>query len=733
MRIAPHARILGSIVLVAMAPPLVSGAESPLEEIVVTATKRGDTSVQDIPLSVQALDGLALQDIGAFDFADYARLVPGLTMLEQGSGDRRYIVRGVNSAGAGTVGLYVDEVIITGENAQDGGGRQPDVRLFDIDRVEILKGPQGTTFGSSSLAGTIRYITRKPELGMYSGYAQAGVESVDGGDLGWQAQGALNVPLGEKAAIRASGLYRTSAGYIDNLFRDDANSTEVKAGRLLALIEPTDSVRLSFMAMRQDMEADGPVYFNLVNYLGAPLSPGDDYFQADIVDTGFTDEMTLYNATLEMDLSLGQLTAVASRMERDPVFSRDSSLVMQRFVGRPAYGTGRSAIIQPKETTLDTFELRLASDNENRIQYLVGLFSQSEDRHFRSFIHPAPNGQVVYTPGYSLSRAIDTSIDEYAAFGELAFAATDRLTLTVGARYYNFDIDEIANNIAVFSGAAGTGLGNPLTSSEDGTIFRGNAAFALTPDQLFYLQVAEGFRPGGTNDQVAALIAGVAIPQGYDSDSLINYEAGYKSTLLDGRLRFNAAAYLIKWDDIQLQAEAVGPGGRFPYRANGGGAEITGAEVDVTWFPVDAWQIGVGASLSDAALTTDNPLPASGIDGDKVPYVPDFTLALSTSYEWNLGALMASLGGDATYVDERNTEYRPNNASYLELDSYTLLNLRAGVRSETGNWDAMLNINNVANDDTVVDVFRIVAGLYPNGYIINRPRTIALTFTKNFQ
>lgn len=732
MYAAGSVRLLGCFMAAMLAPLAALSVESPLEEIVVSATKRGDTSVQDVPLSIQALGGEALQDIGAADFADYFKLVPGLSMLEQGSGDRRYIVRGVNSAGAGTVGLYVDEVIVTGENAQDGGGRQPDVRLFDLDRVEVLKGPQGTTFGSSSLAGTIRYITRKPEMGEFSGYTQAGVESVEGGGVGWQAQGAVNVPLGEKVAIRASGMYRDTAGFIDNMFRDEANSSEVKAGRLLARFEPSDTWRLSLMAMRQDMDANGPVYFNRTDYLGAPLSPGDEYFQADIVDTGFEDQMTLYNATLEYDLSWGRLTAVASRTEREATFSRDSSLVMQRFVGRPAFGSGRSAIIQPKETTLDTFELRIASAESSRLQYLFGLFNQSEERHFRSSIQPAANGQVVYTPGYSLSRVIDTSIDEYAAFGELAYTATDRLTLTAGARYYRFDIDEIANNIAVFSGAPGTGPGNPLSSEESGTIFRGNAAFALTPDQMLYLQLAEGFRPGGTNDQVAALIAGVTIPQGYESDSLVNYEVGYKATLLGGRLRFNPAIYLIKWDDIQLQAEAVGTGGRFPYRTNGGGAQILGAELDIAWYPIDAWEIALGAAASEAKLTKNNPLPASGMDGDDVPYVPAFTATLSTRYEWSVGALTAHAGGDVAYVGERSTEYRPSNASYLELDAYTLLNMRAGLEGESGDWDAVLSVRNVTNDDTQVDVFRIVAGLYPNGFIINRPRTVALTFTKRF-
>jgi len=711
----------------------VAAAESPLEEIIVTATKRGDTNIQDVPLSIQALSGAQLEEVGATDFGDYFRLVPGLSMFEQGSGDRRYILRGVNSAGAGTVGLYLDEVIITGENSQDGGGRQPDIRLFDLDRIEVLKGPQGTTFGSSSLAGTIRYITRKPQLGEFSGYAQGGVEGVTYGDVGWSAQAALNVPLGEKVAIRASGFYRDSAGFIDNQFHDNANGSEVKAGRLIARFEPSERWRISLMVMRQNLDG-GPVYFNRTDYLGAPISPDHHYFQADIVDTGLKDTTTIYNATAEFDLPVGRLTAAASRMDRDVTYTRDSSLAMQRALGRPAYGAGRSGIIQPKATTLDTYEVRLASLDERRLQYLVGLFSQSEDRNFRSTIQPAPAGEIVYTPGWGLDRTIHTTIDQYAAFGELSFAATQHLTLTAGARYYKFKIDEIARNIFGATGAPGSGLGNPLSSSESGTILRGNVAYAFAPDQMLYLQVAQGFRPGGTNDQVAALIFNVIIPNGYDSDSLTNYEVGFKSTLANRRLRFNPAVYLIKWDDIQIQAEAVGPQGRFPYRANGGGAEVRGAELDMAWYPLDVWEIALGAAATDAKLTRDNPLPASGINGDRVPYVPRFAAALSSRYQWSMGALTAYVGGDISHTGSRNTEYRPNNPSYVRLDAYTLLNLRFGIKSEHGKWDAVLNVDNVTNDDTQVDVFRTTAtvGLYPVGIIINRPRTAALTLTKRF-
>ncbi len=703
-----------------------------LEEIVVSATKRGIANIQDLPMAIQAIGGDKLAERVAVDFNDYFRMISGLAVYDQGTGDKRYIVRGVNATGAGTVGLYLDEIIITGENAQDGGGRQPDVRLFDIDRVEVLKGPQGSTFGSSSLSGTIRYITRKPVLGEVSGYAQAGAEYIDGGNAGWQTQGALNLPVGEKVAVRVSGLYQDSAGYIDSMFADNVNAPETKAVRAIALIEPTENLRLTFMAMHQKVDTDGQAYFNLQDYTGNPLSQNGDYTQADIVENGFEDKMNLFNATLEYEMSWATLTATASRFERDSVFQRDSSLVMERFVGRPSTGTGRSVITQPKDRTLDSFEVRLASNTASRLQYLVGLFHQKEDRAFRTAIYPAPNGQAQEVSGYSLSRAVDTSISEYAIFGEIAFDITDALTLTAGGRYFDFNIDEIANSISTFGGTPGTGVGNPLGFTEDGAIFKGNLSYKVHPDHLVYIQAAEGFRPGGTNDQVAAQLAGVAIPTGFGSDSLISYEAGYKSTFLDGRVRFNLAAYLIEWDNIQLQAEVFGPGGRFPYRANGGGAEIKGLEVDLSLKPLPEWELTFSSSLVNAELTEDNPIPSTGMKGDNIPYVPDFTASVSTRYEWNVGSLMAHIAGDVTYVDGRGTEYRPTSASFVELEDYTLVNLRIGLGDNDAGWQASVYANNITNNDSQIDVFRVVAGLYPDGVIINRPRTVGLSLKKSF-
>ena len=295
-------------------------AAQELEEITVTATKRGAQHLQDIPLSVQAMSGEKLRNIGAGDFNDFFRFIPGLAVFDQGPGDKRYIIRGVNATGAGTVGLYLDEVIITGENAQDGGGRQPDIKLFDMERVEVLKGPQGTTFGSSSLSGTIRYITNKPNLTEKELNVRAEITDVDGADLGSQVEAAISLPLiDDVLAVRVAGMYLDQDGFIDNRFSDGVNSDETTAARISLLYAPNDNFSISLMAMDQDVETDGPAYYNRVDGNGVPL-PNNT--QADLSGNPFEDEMNLYTATLEYPSEIGTVTATLSRLERDTLFHR---------------------------------------------------------------------------------------------------------------------------------------------------------------------------------------------------------------------------------------------------------------------------------------------------------------------------------------------------------------------------------------------------------------------------
>ena len=677
-----------------------------IEEITVTATKRGALRLQDVPFAVQAISGDTLNKRGAVDFDDFFRLVPGLAVFDQGPGDKRIIIRGVNATGAGTVGLYLDEVIITGENAQDGGGRQPDIKLFDIERVEVLKGPQGTTFGSSSLSGTIRYITKKPDYDEIDASVRASLRNTKGGDLGWHSEGAISVPIVEgKAALRLAGYYLDEDGYIDNRFADGVNDEETYAFRGILGFQPTEKLSLSLMAMYQDMETTGPSFFNRIDFDGTPISQ-DGFFQADLTRNGFNDETQIYNGTAEYADDFGTITATASYFKRDTVFNRDSSLALAAFIGLDPETEGRSIISQPKNRELQTYEIRYASDFSGPLQVLAGAFYQNEERFFRSAILSAgSDGNIEVNPTAFLDRVVDTEVEEIAFFGELSWDVTDKLNLTGGVRYYDFDISEVATAVVGFGGGPGAGTGPESSSKEDGEIFKGNVSYDFNEDVKAYFQVAEGFRSGGTNDQTAAQIANVTIPAGFNSDSLVNYELGLKSQWANGRVTTNVAGYLIDWSDIQIQNQATDGQLTFPFRDNGGAAKITGVELEVSARPLDGWIINATANFADARLTRDNPIPSSGF--------------------------MADIGGDVSYVSSRNTEFRPDSPLFVDLDDYALVNLRAGVTTETG-WRASLVVKNVANNTTVVDVFRIVAGVTPDGFIINTPRTVVFSVSKNF-
>lgn len=696
-----------------------------LEEVMVTATKRGAASMQDTPISVQALTGDRLTDMGATDFNDFFRLIPGLAVFDQGPGDKRYIIRGINATGAGTVGLYLDEVIITGENAQDGGGRQPDIKLYDLERVEVLKGPQGTTFGSSSLSGTIRYLTNAPDLSQPELNVSATARGIKGADIGGQAEFAANLPLVEdQLAIRVAGLYLDDKGFIDNRFDEGVNGEQTHSARIRVLYTPNDRLRLNFMAMNQDMETDGPYYFNRVGYDGEPLG---EHRQADLNRNPFSDDATIYNATAEYLTDVGTVTATVSRLERDTVFNRDASAAVGPL----------SVITQPKEREVDSYELRFASEWEGPLQALVGVFAQREDRYFQSRILPSDpvTGDFTEVSGFSLDRNVSTEVEENAAFMELSYDLSERLTVTGGLRWFEIEISEVANALQDFAGQPGAGRGPQLGFSENDVIGKLNLSYHVTDDIMLFGQWAQGFRAGGTNDQTAAALADVEIPNGFGSDSLDSYELGVKSTLLDGRLRANASLYYLDWADIQIQNQAQDPDDPavlFPFRANGGAADIYGLELDLTYSPTPGLEFSATAGFTDAELSEDNPIPSTGMDGDEITYIPANTFSLSAFYSHPIDGtgLNGTFGADLNYVDERNTELRPDNPLFIALDDYSLLNLRLGV--EADDWSAVLSVNNVLDDDSVVDVFRIIPGLTPDGFIPQQPRTVAVTFRKRF-
>jgi len=728
-----------------------SSSASAIEEIVVTASKRGSQLIQDIPITVQAISGDRLEEIGALDFNDYFRLVPGLSVNDQGPGHKTYIVRGISSAGAGTVGLYFDETIVTGEFLSSEGGRQPDIRLFDMERIEVLKGPQGTTFGSSSLSGTMRWIPNSPDLSEFGAEVGGTLSSTTDADFpSWTVNALVNVPLvTDRFAMRLAATAINKEGYIDTRFAEGVNNDQSEAIRAMFALQATDNLLLSFMAMMQNSETDGRSgHMDLL--LDMPASPSlnggpapSDHWNNALSVEPFDDDIELYNLKGEYTADWGTITATTSILDRKTDYFRDASAEIEIITGFtfPADGSGQTTIIQPQDRKLTSGELRFASEWDGPVQVLVGGFTQKEERDFQSAVITvdAATGEVTDSSMALLDRLVYTEIVEVAAFGELTWQATDRLAVTGGARWFEFELDEQATAVTGFPGTPGSGPGNPLSSDESDTIFKLNVAYDFTDDVLGYATFSQGYRAGGTNDQTAASLAGVEIPAGFGSDSVNNYEIGLKNTLMDRRLVFNAAAFFMDWTDIQVVRRAIAPGGlQFAYRGNGGAAEVTGLEVELQAYPSDALQLGATVGYTKAELTEDLPVATDGLAGDELPYVPEYSFSLTGRYEFpaftSLGGT-GFIGGDLTFQDEQVNRLRPTDPTYREIDSYSVANLRIGVDGDS--WSAIAGVNNLFDEDeTTAYTFngnsQPNVGFVPPGEVRPWPRTFFVSLRWSF-
>jgi iron complex outermembrane recepter protein len=724
----------------------VSAADEPgtgLEEIVVTATKRAE-HIQETPIAVQAFTGGQLAAINAVEINDWSTLVPGLVTQNNGSsGDQRYVIRGVNSAGAGTVGVYLDDVVITGENYQDGGGQAPDVLLFDIDRIEVLKGPQGTTFGSSSMTGTIRFITAKPNLSDFFGSVGTGYRETTGGGVGSQVDAMVNLPiLTDRFAIRLAGSYLDNPGYISNQFEQDANETRIKAGRVTAKFAATDNITISALAMVQRTEADALGYVNTTGYnfsgTGPPFSPlppnSPQYFQDIYAREPQGNNMDMYELGFEDKESYGSYTVTASRFDRDFEYTRDASAIIQLYLGLPVTTTGRSVINYPNDRTVSSDEARFVSSWQGPLQLLVGFFFQNEQRDFESHVITAdPNGYVDPNPVVLLAHTQDDTIREKTVFAELSYKFSDEWKLTLGGRRYDISDTELSAALVGFGGGPGAGEGPVLEFTDVGLIGRLNLEYTPNSHLMSYLQIAQGFRPGGVNDQTAAAIAGVTIPAGFTSDSLINYELGLKSSWLDNRLVANGAAYFIDWSKIQVSEQTTTGSPTFLYTGNSGRATVKGFELEVETRPITGLQLGAYYNYNEAKLVADIPNPSSGLEGDPIPYVPRNTFTLNSSYEWPVGVrnLSGIVGAQYSYISSRLGELQTSPPTFVEtFPGYETTTLRAGVKEER--WSVLVNLANVFNNTATIADTTVQYGLFPQANVINRPRTLSIVFRTTF-
>lgn len=701
-----------------------SAAEPAIEEVVVTALKRS-TLLQETPMSMLAVTGEAMKDRGIDNVADLLRATPGLSLVDQGAGQRRLVMRGVQSAGEAQTGLYYDETPVSAgapSTTNDAGQRSPELRLFDVERVEVLRGPQGTLYGSGSMGGTVRVLFNKPTH-EFGAALDSSFESSEDGDTGYQVNAMLNTPLvDDQLAARSVFYYRDRGGYIDNvtLRRDDVNSELSRGGRVLLRYQPTDKVTVDAAI---HIQREG-------SFVSAWELPAGNYRTAVPTQLPVRDDFELYSLTLNWDLSFATLTGVTSLFKRDLLVTIDASRLMANFgpFGAP-FRPG--VLLQPQDIEDRSHELRLSSNSNGPLHWTAGVYYEEREAFTLSEqVLADPLTGLPRTPrNVATSRNINDTLEQRAVFGELSYDLTSALTVTAGGRYFEYD-KSITGETTVGFPLLGAVVTPPTTveSDEDGWVSKLNVAYKLGDSALLYAQANEGFRPGGAN-QVIGLPAALTP---YQADSLWNYEVGAKTGWLDNALTVNLAAFRIDWDNMQVTGRTRD--GAFNFISNAGEARIEGAELEILTLPLPGLELSLSGAYTDAKLTKDQRDPnvnAPGLTGDRIPNVPEYSGAFSARYQWPVMAtLTAMVRADVNYVGSSDSEFRPNNPNFEHIDDYTLTNVRVGLRNDANGWAAQIFVNNVLDE---VAIGRVLSSAFGRDLALSAPpRTIGVNFTKEF-
>jgi outer membrane receptor protein involved in Fe transport len=774
------------------APEAKPAQEKTLETVTVTAQKRAE-NMQKVPISIQALGETTLKRQDIQDFDDYAKLIPSLSYSSigggvfSGPGFAQVYMRGVASGGDGnhsasqpSVGMYLDEQPITTIQGS------LDIHIYDIARIEALAGPQGTLYGASSEAGTVRIITNKPDpTGFAAGYSVE-ASAIDGGGMGHVVEGFVNAPMSPAAAIRLVGWEKYDAGYVDNVHGtrtfpssgvtmdnaafvdDDYNWARTAGARVAARFEINDNWSITPQIMGQKQKANGSAGFEqqvgdlqLHHYF--PENSDDRWTQAAL--------------TVEGRIGNFDLTYAFSHLKRDVDSQADYSdyYWYDKLAGYGEYFYDDDGNLIPPAQHIDakdgysktSHELRIASPRDNRMRFVGGVFwqQQQHDIYQRYLIDGLQASQEV--PGWAdtvwLTMQRRKDHDE-ALFGELSFDLAPGLTATAGARWFKTD-----NSLYGFFGYGDWGWSSKGVAScfspvpfrgapcvdldkstdESGSLGRFNLSWRIDDDKMVYATWSEGFRPGGVNRD------GTLPP--YKSDFLTNYEFGWKTTWADGALAWNGAVFQEDWKDFQFAY--LGDNGLTEIR-NAGQARIRGIETDIRWAATYNLAFTGGVAFYDAKLTSDfcgaispvteEPItdcPAGSVvdgiafpdgpeapSGSRLPVTARFKGNLTARYTTNLWGGEGFAQAAIVHQGDRRVDLRTFAAdTYGNLDAYTTVDLSMGFRRNS--WSVDVFLKNAFDKRAELARFTeckvATCGAEPYT-VVAQPRTIGVRFSQEF-
>ena len=715
-----------------------------LDEVVVTALKRGDESLQNVPASVAVVTGDVLDKIGASEFADFSRLVAGLNFVDDGPGNKRYVIRGINSAGEAQTALYYDNIPVTGlgASATDFGGTQPDLELFDTQQVEVLRGPQGTLYGQNSQAGVVRIVTKKPNLNNLEGEVLTDVSDTKHGGVNYSVKGVVNLPVSEGVfAVRLVGYDDNNSGFIDDPLRHTTgiNSNEVSGGRLSGLLQINPSTTLLGQIFYQHLASAAPPVERPYDMaiLGVNYSADGPRAISLAAKEPHDDKSKVYALTLDHDFGWSTLTVAASRFDRNIYDVQDYTTSFNFFRSLQALGAfppgpvpQDGAYIAPQSSTLSSGEARMSTKLDGRINGIFGVYYDDRKIDYLNNVvgaNPA-TGEPDPALGEISSRTFADHTKDAALFTEVTATLTDRLSLTGGLRWFDTTRDLNSATIYPFFGLGTAGPDAPEHAKDTGLLKKAVLDYHLTPEAMLYASYAEGYRAGGTN---AATVA--AVPAQYAPDRTKNYEIGAKTSWYDRRLTTDISLFRIDLINLQVP-ECFGAGCAFSGVGNvpGTAARSTGVELDIAARPVRNWNIDLAASYVRAVLVEDLTvdLGAAAVDGAPLLNVPKVNASLSSDYTWPVGpSLNFSAGGSLSYEGRvAITSYDESSAINVPASPYSLLNLRTAL--DWNRYKLTLYVDNALDRNAQLNVFNDVNDAYV--VLTNRPRTVGLRLSAQF-
>ena len=761
------------------------------EEITVSSMKRDET-LYNVPFSVAAPTEKVLRERGVEDIEGVAANVSGFTVQNLGPGQSQIAMRGV-SAGQivrdqpgvkEQVASYLDESVVSLSLFT------PDIDLFDMTRIEVLRGPQGTLFGAGSLSGTVRYITNQPEMGVRRMFAEFGTSFAGGGGVGGNAKFGFNLPMGDTAAVRVAAFFNKLPGFIDAVQPDLSVKKDVNDGtrsgvRAAVRFEPNDRLTLTPRIAYQGVRINGWNRIDTFNILANPftttrpavtLGEREQFTQ---LDEDYSDDFVLGDLNLTYRFGDLSLTSVTSYMYRDVLVVRDATALTASISG----GTiGLPEDVYTLDAPLDdattakvwTQEVRVAGARE-KLHWVAGGFFGHTNREYGQDLLVAGFEELTGIPTTGLRAPKDTlffsdlgyKLNQFALFGEATLTVTPELSITGGLRYYQFDEDkdQIFDGIFAHDNTGTAIVSQPGETDAHGVAPRLIGTYKLSGNVNMNAQISRGFRLGGINDPLNAPLCSAQDlttfggRETWDDEKVWNYEVGLKSRVWNGNGALNIAGFYTDINDLQATVTAGSCSSRVIF--NVPDSRTQGVEVEFEAAPTGNFDFAISGSFTDPELrstltstTPDGTTVVSGIEkGRRLPTVPRVQIAAAATYQWQVrpGSL-AYVTGTYQHIGSRFTQVGDEDLGTLDmlllentigaplttstflydpkLPAYDILNLRAGVRRNA--WDISIFLNNVTDERALLSLDRERNTLARIGYLTNQPRTFGISTRFDF-